>query len=566
MLLVSGVSLLAYFSEASGAPERIDQTDAIVIGAHHVSHYLVEKYFTRFVQDFNQAHGHLPTTTECAQWTQQFAAQQTIVAEAEKLGYAERPEVVDMVSRMERQMLTSPTGPFYRYLLEHAGALAEPAMRASCEQLALLRDLIVVHFDTTKDAERLLGTDIETCSAEEAMRRLSNCKGTAGVEYRDGEMPWPFYPCQEVSDAIENAAIGRWIKSSGDGSGIYYLYVRGTKPNPNLQGLHETVATGYIEFIKGQLLQRQRRQSLLRESGYSPSLETFAELTEVLRNLIDSAATIPADAVAPIAKHTLCSYRYNQGAATVTVEDYQRYFNALFVRQFPRSLSEVRSTVESLVASDLDFRAAKSLRIDLEPQFDQDRQGFKGFQELALFEKERLLPKIAVGREQVEAFYDSHKDEFRCVTSARLAIEEFDTPDVAVQWYRATKGGKSAISSTLPPKPVRESEVLLERGHHLFGVNIPTEVLLKGQEGELFGPIERGSSFLVISRGKTQATGEIPLREKESEIRSVLIQSKLDKTERELASAIATVTAVENHIDPSQLASMASFPLGAAKL
>jgi len=137
----SATTLLLFFAVYGALPLRsvaaaestsltIDQSDALRIGSLHVSHYLVDKFHQRFADGVSRKQNRPPTPSESRRWLEMFVAKETLIAEAEVEGFSARPEVVEMVARMERNMLTTDAGPYYEQLLGKPALLSQEELNS----------------------------------------------------------------------------------------------------------------------------------------------------------------------------------------------------------------------------------------------------------------------------------------------------------------------------------------------------------------------------------------------------------------------------------------------------
>lgn len=214
-LLVTSVSLGFWIFQCRAASDQtpcaIDSSIVLRIGAHEISHYLVDKYFGRYIASQTQDAAK-PVSVDTKQyWFENFLAQQTLVAEAEELGYSRQSDVQDIVKRMEHTILTQRDGPFYQLLYERNPVTYEYVLQCY-KKAGIARDLVIAHFEDEKTSSKILGADFADQSSDEKLRRIIRCRTYGADSIYEGTLSWPFYPFLELADAIGDLPSGQWLQ------------------------------------------------------------------------------------------------------------------------------------------------------------------------------------------------------------------------------------------------------------------------------------------------------------------------------------------------------------------
>ncbi|HEU5079837.1 MAG TPA: hypothetical protein VFT72_11540 [Opitutaceae bacterium] len=112
LCLVGGLLPRGAFAADQVAEKNLEPI--LIVGDHKLSAYLLDKYYHRFLSE--QRDGGPPSPQANVTWLKQFLTNQVLIAEAKRQKIGLRPEIDSLVRRMERYMLTKPTGPYYNKL------------------------------------------------------------------------------------------------------------------------------------------------------------------------------------------------------------------------------------------------------------------------------------------------------------------------------------------------------------------------------------------------------------------------------------------------------------------
>ena len=532
------------------APLVVDQRAALDMGSHHVSNYLVDKYYTRFAAGVRQEKHRTASAAESKAWFEQFVAKQVVIAYAISLGYLCRPEVAGNVARMERHMLTQAAGPFYEQLYKQLPPVSDTTIKSLYTHMFDEVDGIVARFNDDAVAVVSLGGDFDERTADEQTLRILKCRVRDDVEVMDGQMSWPFRPFSEIADVLRTAPSGRWFKHREPSFGTFYIFIRGVKPKPAANfSSDEKGFRMYVQLIQQEIFQRRRRYELLASAAFALDGPIANRMLVACQDLVPAENQIPETPVKAFAAEQLFCYRVGQETTIVTVEAYRRHFNELYIRQLPHAMADLRRTAEDMAVEDLDFRAARAQGIDRTPQFIEDRLGFAGFQALDLFEQEVLVPKLGIGQPEIERYYVEHLSEFLHTSKIRGRLLTFETLEKALTWNRQQKVAPGTLPIEVKTIPSGDQEMELTSDQTIPDLEASQEILFRIPEGAVFGPVQRGQFYVCFLKQKNLATSPVPLSAAAATIRRTLVREALDTRELTLAAELGPRLRVEDHID-----------------
>jgi hypothetical protein len=510
----------------SHPPRVIDQRVALRIGPLSVSHYIIDKYYGRFI-----AGSRPPSPADTKRWLERFLAQMVVVAHAETLGYADRPEVRDIMDRMERTVLSQGEGPFYKSLYPE-DPLSPSRLQACYARQSVLRKMLIARFDNETTAEALLGSDFDRRTIEEKRNRMVACRECEGALVYEGSLSWPFDPFIEIADALSAIRPGEWLECHDSLSRVYRAWVSSDTlmPQPDFAAVRTQVEQNVRQFDQ-HLFRNRRHAQLLAAAAFRFEPTVGQRVVACLRDLGPNAAQIPQAALAGLASAPLFHYRIADSVITVTVETYRRDFNARFIRQLPCSLAALRQGTEDMVTEELDCRSARAQGIDRAPQFIEDRRGFGYMQVLDCYEKDALLSPWTVAPEEIKRYYLEHAAEFRRVTRVRGRLLTFEDP--------------------AKTSPIAEEDLDVSINELPAGFENFQAILFQGPVGLHLGPIRWGNRFAVFIKDRDITTVLLPLAQVSPAIVAKLRRDYLDAKERDLAEALAPRFEIEDEIDYS---------------
>ena len=539
LCLVFKEAIPLFSADYPPASLTIDQRPALIVGNYGISHYIIEKYYQRFADGIRQEKQRLPSQEERIRWMEDFLAKQIIISHGVSIGYLDRVEIRSIVDRMERHMLSMPSGAFYKWLYG-----TQPSSEAECQMMnALLPtviDAMVVRFNGNSSAQACLGSDFTKLSLEAQTRMILECQ-VRGLELIDGPQRWPFTPFAELSEVLLKTKPGCWVEHVDPKLGVYFIFVRSVRTE-TVPGFPES----FLQQMHNRILARSRRVSLLVFSSLSIN-EPVAQL------LIEKMGKSPIGTEQPSAAlfqdidaKKLCDYRIGKEDFAVTVEGYRRHFNGLFVRQSPQSLADLRRSIEDMVIEELDVLAAREQGLDQTAQFIEDRHGFEGMQVVSLYEKEILTPQIKVTQTEIEEYYDQHAAEFRVVTKIRGRIFKFDSREKALIWMAQTNERKAGIETS---PPISDEVIDLSSGQSILGPESLSQILMQSRDGTRHGPFVNGLTYTVFEKQKDAETRQIPLASVTDSIHGTITRRLLHERIWQLAVELAGQNKIDDRIE-----------------
>lgn len=546
MLLIAG-SIAA--AERGPILTEVDTRPALSAGSYTVSRYLAWKYFDRHVASLPARE--IPASDRGA-WIERFRAEQVVIARAMQLGYAERPDVLDVVQRVERTILTQRSGPYYRRLFETKPASEEHLREIFRHQYIVAKGWIA-RFPSAELATTILGEDFARCTLQEQTRRIEACASNDRVAMRSGMFTWPYSPFIEIGEFLVTHPKGRTLEHRDQSGWIYWIHLDPIQEMPNGDFFveRERFATTVQRFSEEAMIERTRLR-ILREK--SPRIEPTAELLlGRLRVAGNEANLISADLVADLGKKVLFTYPGDMGVETMTVSSFCSWNNQRFIRRIPRSFPQLREDIETFVIDETVHREAIKTGLDRTAQFLEDRRGFLGYQVLETYKKEVLLPNVTVSADDIRRYYDDHRSEFRRATRRLGRLLMFPTSEAAFAWKNSS--GANAKPSGAAPEPVTERTVSVSQNSGVAGLSVPAAALLNAPPGSVYGPFSSEGKPALFVCGQAEMADEA-LIVVEPTIRQIVqrdaLHREVERLGRELARSIEFQDNLESCIPKSR--------------
>lgn len=526
---------------------NVDLSVAFRIGPTVVSNYLITKFYLRFADDVQARKNRKPTEYEANEWLAKFVSQQAAIAEATTLGYLDRTEVESMVSRMECNMLSSPSGPYSAAI--QADDLRSSAMsRISISQAAVVKDLIIGRFPNKGTADKLLGTDFIFCDLATQRTRMLACRKAIGIQISSEPVAWPYFPFPEIADAILSAPIRFWKTATASGTGYYFIFVTCATHSDSIESTIRGMGfDAYVARAKESAAVLMHRRRVVADARIAEHRDTEDILGSQLIALHLMQASISKESVTNLSGRVLCTYEDADRRISVSVEDFRQHFNDQFVRHVPKTGDEVHLQLEDLVVEAIDCRAAYARGIDKTRKFQEDRRGFAGYQALDLYERERIIPHISIELSAVEAYYAMHLDDFTKAILVRGKVLEFASMKEAGLWIDSQRPNTPAMMAS--GSPLRAYDVQLAQGELIPGFEYLRGIPLSCADGSIFGPITRNGVATIFERRENTATSIEPLSTVEASIRSKLQRAQIDARLLAMAPAIEERLGMSNHIN-----------------
>ncbi len=528
-----------------GLAETIDLRPVVRLNGHEVSAYVMEKNLNRY------AHLAVPGATKpdgdnLANGRKLFVAQQIVIEEASRLGYLDRTSVVETVSRMERYMLTQTSGPFYETLYRklEPGSDERPALYAKS---ARIYDLIIVRFSDLNSARTTLGTGFKDLPVLEKQIRLAACCGNPVLLTCNGRMVWPFGPFSECAGALEKISDQQFLDEYQTPTGIFFAYVRKTEPRPFVatDSDREAFFQSLSKIRQLQLL-RERRARLLADAQFSINQSVLDRMVHKLEGERIIANQFPLPALEEFGNEPLFSYLIDGSARQITVNEFALQFNQRMVRSIRLAPENISESARDTVMEELDLREARQREIDQTPKFKEDRENFRRYQALDLYEREKILPEIAISETAIADYYAEHQKTF--AQPKKVAVRKLFFPDkkAAADFASLTMTGQTKAGEG----PAAAALLVVARETPIQGLEYLTDTILMSSPGTVLGPIEQqDGKTTVLVRDETVESTIPVLTQVSPQIKSRLERSAMDQRELTLAAEFRKTISVEDLTD-----------------
>lgn len=540
LLLGVGPGLLAGLESA---PAVVDESPAITIGRQELSRYIVDKNYNQFLSQFRGQHCRDPEQSERRQWFEQFLAQAVIKARLAETGFVQQGEVQESVAQMERLILIQPDGLFHQSLYKDR-SISDQELLAVHEISSRVFDAVIVRFDDLATVEA--GKQSE--AGWDAARLMEKARGTAGSDFQDGKIVWPYHPFQEVTGELLGAERGKILGPLRKKLGVYYLMVRGESRQavPDYPAVSDALAR-QVRELDHLMVRRLHRLSVLRECR--PQWETPAvnQLWQEFQAFPERSQSIPPEIVGRVSGRMLAAYEAGGRRQEITVGAYAAHFNRSLMRQLPRTCSGLVASLEDMMVEECDLLAARRAGLDQQPKFVQDRKNFALNCALQVYEERKLVPEITISPEAMRTYYEEHRAAYEEPVEAIGRLYHFDSAEraAAVLLKPGRQPGGKAVLAGL----ISERDILLQREGLPLLDGIPNLVLLQLADGAAFGPVPFGKGFAVFLKQATSKRAVFPLEMIGLRVRGDLIRSRLDELELKLARQWATEQPVTLRLD-----------------
>lgn len=522
--------LLATVLSAGVRVQAIDDSVVLSIGEMQISQYIIDKNYDNFVKT---GHGDTINASDKQAWFEAFLARLIVTAHARELGYEGREEVLDTVSKMERHMLTTLEGPFYKSLLQID--IPPSSIEKEKKDFHVSYYLIAARFESKAALHALLGVDFldQNMSVQEA--RLSRLEGDAEHFFFEGQLCWPFEPYRNLASRLRtwDPEGGTSLIQSETINDISVALVRQRHVRQGSDPSSKQIEN-YIAHSKIRDTQLKRHRNLLSESSFRMHEAALSQLFIAIRDHPGEMSTVPFKAIKPFEDEPLFEFDMPTGHRSVCVGEYIRYFNEQFIRSLPRNEHALRRGVEGYVVSELDFIEAKSQKVDYEPQFIQNRINFTNAQILDVYEREHLFPKVIVEPAQVTAFYKKNRSRFTLVSKCQGRLLVFDKA-LSAEWAADMQ------TSTKEARAIAVEEItnyVVEIGKTIDAFNPLEPILLNAKEGDRIGPIPDHGRFLVFAKEENVESQVIPLKQVSDEISDELRRNEVERRSIQLGKSL----------------------------
>jgi hypothetical protein len=286
---------------------------------------------------------------------------------------------------------------------------------------------------------------------------------------------------------------------------------------------------------------RTQSDEAVRAMGLEIDRAGVGKLFQRLQAEPPSTTDISVTLTAPLAGERLATYRLGDQAIELTVDGWRTRFNALFVRELPTNLVQLEAGIRELAVAEYATHEGRRRGIDREPRFIEDRRNFVYYQALDLFEKEKLLPQVAVTSTETETYYREHRSEFSRPVRAKGKLLRFADADAAMAWMRTGRESASDGGETIEVS--RESPLVVAPA--------ATEPILNLDAGRPLGPIPVPFGAVVFVKQSTEAE-PAPYPMVAEAIQARLARSRLDVLELRLAREWVSRHPVEDRLRPEE--------------
>ncbi|HEY8993489.1 MAG TPA: peptidylprolyl isomerase [Lacunisphaera sp.] len=538
VLALSGVGLV------HGSTADIDTTDALVIGTHHVSAYRVEKSYRRFAasKGASPAGGLRAEVTRA--WLDRFLIDQVLTAQALKEGYGERSEVTGEVRRMERNMLTQFSGPFYEHLRSAAASQPAPIAPASLRQSGF--DVEILRAPIDAPIARQIRDGFGSGASPDQEPDLLAIDASGQAEHFSGSIAWPFEPFEEIAEVIGSAPVGQWQKFSTEDA-VLIFRVRSVQPMAIPPADQAEPSAELAQFLDQRRIQKERQRRIVRESGLTldwPAVQRWVD--RLVSSHPDPLLPLDQATAAEMLKTTLASFRNGKTSQTVTVADYISHYNDLYMRRLPRNPLDVLDAIRTMIVAQRDVDEAREIGIDRELKFSEDRRNYRDLLALDLYVKERVRPALGVSDDDVRRFYEANKPAFARPTRVEGTLLTFSTVGEALALAKVAPD--SAEGRDISNRAKDRKVLVLTPTSEVPALSFLPNLVFSGQPGPLAGPFQIDGAFAVWVFGRVLDSETRPLAEVSQEIRAKLEEPRLERQKAELARKLSPDFPVEDKV------------------
>ncbi len=516
----------------------MDRTPVLSLGKHLVSSYQVDKNYQRFLISVSQTDGGPPSSGEIQAWFTRFIDQQILIGHALEEGFGERQEVQTELLRMERHMLTQIGGPFYEKLFGEEK-----------------RDLDLK--DAYRKSKKIVSVEVvrvplsAPCANDLAIDRLSStaldeARNSGAVIYYQGDLAWPYLGFEDLAAELENANEPKswWQFESAGLRVIARVIAVKTRPDLPFDQVESTLRRLGEEAQK-RALRASRKKAILAQYQFEfdwSGLQAFLKQNKTITPEIDQ------NAMAPIKNKALATIKRDGAISAVTIADYIAYHNALYIKGAPNTAIAVFSEMQDLIVAKQDYYDAIAAGVANQAKFSEDRDNFRNYLALDLYEKEKVRPGIAVTEERVRKYYQSHQADYLEPVKIEGRMLSFKTPDEASAYVKQIQSGSIAgkVDAVIEEKKIALTKDNIAQFLPPVPWPIATDSRIKA-----IGPLAQpdGKEYHVWRKETVVESSLQPLALVAPRIRAALEQPLLDKQEAALAHDLALKLSVYDRID-----------------
>jgi hypothetical protein len=261
--------------------------------------------------------------------------------------------------------------------------------------------------------------------------------------------------------------------------------------------------------------------------------EAINRLAANLVKMEVSAERLSQEQLTKVIAEELYIFDLDKQRVAVSAKTFCTELNQRFVRRLPRSPADVRRAVEDQVVEQLDLGEARTLKIDQNWQFVEDRKGYTALTALDLFERQEIQPFISIELSELEKYYASHSADFIQTVQVKGRLIEFPDQEEAVRWMQTLPGAAE-------PSLAGVGEVALTRGQPPLGFEKFEQTLFDSPPGYTVGPVERHGKFCCLQKISDLERGPLSFEAAKPAIRSIYVRIAVERQEQQLARALMT--------------------------
>src|SRR5271157_5397805 len=216
--------------------------------------------------------------------------------------------------------------------------------------------------------------------------------------------------------------------------------------------------------------------------------------------------------------------------------NWRKYYNNLFMRRLPASITQVRLSAEALAVEELDCAEAYQRGIDKMPQFLEDRRNFWYASALDAFEKEQIRPSEVIDESSISSYFSEHLTDFVRVPTVSGMILCFKSEASALAWLRTHSMAPQRANDHIVPGLAEEITYSISIFHPFPGMEKYTDVVLSSRDSDPVGPIRVDSDWVIFAKDGPMKMEYPPLEAVTPAVRIRLANRAREKAEIQLAS------------------------------
>lgn len=490
------LSILASLLLVSPGQSEVDTSIVLRIGEMPVSRYILEKnldIYNRFIKPHSE---HDTQPAEFNAWLESFIAKQTIIAKGRELGIHERQDIQETVLKMEKHMLSSPDGPFYKSL--YNPEISEGQILSETSHSKTAYNISAAHFQNREEAISILGKDFFENTTSSRCKSVSNLTPEEGRLLDRENISWPFEPLRGLFEQICNhdSPSSRLFESESP-TGLTLAVVNSTFPADNIPS-PDRVAQ-YLKWRDTTTFLESRRLKLIKDHSIKVQTEPLSLLYNAIREQPSTDSTIQIKSIEQFSHLPLLSFDLDDNTIKITVRSYTASYNNAFERILPNSLEELRTALENFAITEIDYWEAKQSGIDKTNKFTQDKLNFLNAQVLDAYQREYILPTIKVSEAEIEEFYRANIDLYTQTLSTTGTLYLFPKIEDALQF--ANEQNPNLSQEIASRSSISRENYIINRDPVDFYIDDSAiHAILNAPPNSRIGPIYSDHQYLVFQK------------------------------------------------------------------